>query len=95
VDDVVVEDSNWAIRYLVIQTRAWLLGRRVLLAPQWIHEVRWEDSAVAVDLTRDCIQHAPEYDPHSPITREYEVSLFKHYSREGYWEESPTRQDAA
>jgi hypothetical protein len=89
VDDVVVEDSNWAIRYLVIQTRAWL-GRKVLLAPQWIQEVRWQNSSVAVDLTRDCIKHAPEYDPHSAITREYEVSLFKYYSREGYWQEAPS-----
>lgn len=89
VDEVIFEDSTWAIRYLAVDTRNWLPGKKVLLAPQWIEEVSWERATVIVDLPRARIEQAPEYDAHSPITREYELSLFQHYSREGYWEGQP------
>lgn len=86
IEDALVEDRSWAIRYLMIETRNWLPGKRVLVAPPWISEVSWEKSAVGVDLTRDRIERAPDYDPASPISRDYEIALFQHYSREGYWE---------
>jgi hypothetical protein len=58
--------------------------------------VSWESSAVAVDLSRARIESAPAYDPHSVVSRDYEVRLFKHYSREGYWhEEGAGNQHAA
>jgi hypothetical protein len=62
-----------------------------LIAPAWIQSVSWERSAIMVDLLREAIEHAPEYDPQEGITRAYEISLFKHYSRQGYWR---TAQDA-
>ena len=85
VDDVVLEDKSWVIRYLVVDTGKWLPGKKVLVAPPWIEDVSWERSAVATDLPQAGIKSAPEYDPDSPIARDYEISLFKHYSRQGYW----------
>lgn len=96
VDDLIVEEATWSIRYLVVATGHWLPGKRVLMAPPWIQSVSWERSAVSVDLLRGTIEQAPDYDPHSLITRDYEINLFKHYSREGYWEgEGRPRESAA
>jgi uncharacterized protein YrrD len=98
VEDFIVDDGNWAIRYLVVDTGHWLASRRVLVALQWIEKVSWEQSAVAVDLPKSSIEHAPLYDAETGVTRAYEISLFKHYSREGYWEESAgagTQKNAA
>jgi hypothetical protein len=86
VDDVVVEERSWIIRYLSVDTGKWLPGRKVLIAPQWIQSVSWQESAVTVDLLRNTIRQAPAYDPDSVVSRDYEISLFKHYSREGYWQ---------
>lgn len=33
VEDFIVDDQSWAIRYLVVDTRDWLPGKRVLIAP--------------------------------------------------------------
>jgi hypothetical protein len=33
VDDFIVEDGSWIIRYLVLDTQDWLSGKRVLIAP--------------------------------------------------------------
>ena len=82
--DVVVSDEDWAIRYLVVDTRDWLPGKHVLLPPQWT-KVDWENASVSVELTRDAIKAAPGYDAHAPITREYEAKLYGHYCTQAYW----------
>jgi hypothetical protein len=79
VQDLVVDDQDWMVRYLVADTRHWLPGRRVLLAPAWVRSVNWDETAVRVGLTREAIKSAPPYDPSKAITREYEIELFRHY----------------
>jgi sporulation protein YlmC with PRC-barrel domain len=52
VEDFIVDDDTWIIRYLVINTRNWLPGKKVLVAPQWVDRVSWLGSKVFVDLPR-------------------------------------------
>jgi len=81
-----VEDRAWAIRYLLVATRNWWPGKKVLISPEWIKTVSWADSQVEVDLRRDEIKAAPEYDPSRPFDREYESRLIEHHNRRKYWE---------
>jgi hypothetical protein len=92
IEQFILDDETWAIRYLVADTRNWWAGKRVLLAPSWISWVSWPEARVYVDLDRETVRRGPEYNPASPLTREYEQSLFEHYNREPYWKlthESP------
>ena len=90
VEDFIVEDETWAIRYLVIDTRNWWPGKKVLVSPRWIDRVSWDESKVFVRLSREAIQQAPEYSDALLLTREYEERLHGHYKRPGYWSEVPT-----
>ena len=83
--EFIIDDKDWAIRYLVVDTRNWWPGRHVLMSPQWIERVSWDERKAYVGLSRDTIKDAPEYMHDSVITREYEIELCRHYSREGYW----------
>lgn len=85
VEDFVIDDQTWAIRYLVVNTRNWWPGKKVLISPQWIERVSWDVSKVFVNLTRDAIKQSPEYPESSLLTRDYETRLHGHYNREGYW----------
>jgi hypothetical protein len=85
VADFIIDDENWAIRYLVVDTQNWWPGKMVLISPQWIERVSWSDSKVFVSLSRQAIKDAPEYTEDSPITRNYETTLHRHYDRKGYW----------
>ncbi len=67
VDDFLVDDRAWAIRYLVVDTRNWWPGKKVVLSPEWIETVSWPDSRVYVDLRTDEIKAAPEYDPDAAL----------------------------
>lgn len=84
VEDFIVDDDTWEIRYLVADTQNWWPGKKVLVAPEWIETVNWIDSKVHIDLTRDAIKSSPEYDPQA-LNRNYEERLHKHYNRRGYW----------
>jgi hypothetical protein len=62
VKGLLVDDETWAIRYLVVSTSNWWLGHDVLVAPQWIKRVSWEEQTVVVDMDRGALQQAPSYD---------------------------------
>lgn len=79
VNDFIVEDKGWKISYLEIDTRNWLPGKHVLIAPSWVRQIVWAEHEVTVDLSREIIQTAPAYDPSELISHEYEVALHKHY----------------
>lgn len=81
VQDFVVDDETWAIRYLLVDTRNWLPGKHVLVSPRWCKRVSWEESKVFVDLTRDAIKNSPEFDPRMPVTLDYEGELHDYYGR--------------
>lgn len=85
VHDFIMDDETWTIRYLVVDTRNWLPGRKVLLAPDWITAVHWAESDVTISLSRDAIRNAPEFDPSVPVNRKYEQSLYDYYGRPVYW----------
>jgi uncharacterized protein YrrD len=86
VDDLIFESPGWHIRYLVVDTRNWLPGRKVLLAPEWkVESFSWSDRTLPVDLTREQIKNSPEFDPSKPIDRDYEVRLHEFYGRRSYW----------
>lgn len=86
VADFVIDENNFKLCYLEIDTRNWWPGKHVLLNPAWIAKIDWPRKSVFVDLCRDDIRSAPEYDPKSVIGRDYEIRLFEHYARRKYWE---------
>lgn len=79
VEDFILEEPGWAIRYLEVDTRNWLPGKHVLIDPTWIDRVDWEKREVAVALKRVAIETAPPYDPAKIISHDYQVALYKHY----------------
>jgi hypothetical protein len=95
VEDFIIDDDTWAIRYLVIDTRNWWPGKKVLLAPHWIEDLNWGGSKVFVNLSRAKIRQSPEYTQTSVLTRDYETSLHRHYDRQGYWMDEPARKSVA
>jgi len=81
VEDFIVDDSDWSIAYVLVDTHRWLAGKQVLVAPAWIQAVDWSGRCITVDLDRDAIEGAPAYDPSRLITRDYEADLFAHFGK--------------
>jgi hypothetical protein len=81
VEDFIVNDDNWIIRYLVIDTAPLWFGKKVLIAPQWVSNVDWTNRQVDVAFSEAEIKAAPEWDGDLPIDPEYDRVLFIHYGQ--------------
>lgn len=77
--DFVIHQEDWSIRYLVADTRKWLPGRKVLLAPCWVQALHWSEREIVIDMERETLRTAPQYDGPRMIDTSYEVHLYQHY----------------
>jgi hypothetical protein len=89
VEDFIIDSETWAVRYLVVNTRNWIPGKKVLLSPEWIERISWDDSKVFVNLDRETIKDSPEYTDDTLLSRNYEEQLHQYYNRRGYWKKEP------
>jgi hypothetical protein len=85
VHGLLVDERCWAIRYIIVKTSNWWFGHQVLIAPQWITGVRWDDKKVSLSLTRDAVKRSPPYSPGRRVGRKEEARLYDHYDKPGYW----------
>lgn len=65
--------------YLVVDTGTWIFGKKVLLPAGLVAAVHREDGKVFVELTKDEIKDAPEYDADTGFTEPYRDSLQSYY----------------
>lgn len=91
VQGMLVDEDTWALRYLVVDTANWWGGHRVLISPNWIDAISWEDAKVSVNLDREAIKASPGFDSTAELNRQYELALHHHYQQSAYWENEPTR----
>lgn len=86
IEDFIIDDELWTIRYLIIDTRKWWKGKKVLISPDWIDSISWIEGDVKVCLNQEEIKLSPEYTDDKLITRDFESEIYKHYNRQCYWE---------
>jgi hypothetical protein len=91
VEDFIVDDETWEVRYLVIDTSNWWFGKKVLLAPHWASRISWEEMKVYVDMSRQAVKNSPEWDATAAVNREYEARLYDYYGRPVYWDSEDRR----
>lgn len=75
-----IDEESWAICYLIIDTKNWWEGKKVLISPHWIDRISWDELKVYVNLSQESIKQSPEYSEESPATRGYEELLHRHYT---------------
>lgn len=81
VSDLIFDEETWAIAFLVVEAGSWFHTRLVLLKPEWIEAISWEDRHVTVGVNRAVIGESPEFLPAFPLSAEYTEELLKHYRR--------------
>jgi uncharacterized protein YceK len=85
VKDFYFDDEKWAIRYVVVDTGAWLPGRQVLLSPHAFGSLQQVGKDLVVNLTRKQIEGGPSIDSHKPVSRQYEEEYYRYYGWPYYW----------
>jgi hypothetical protein len=85
VKDFYFDDEAWVVRYLVVDTSAWLGGRRVLISPYAISQPGWDGTVLPAAITKEQIKNSPGIDTEEPVSRQYEKSYLGYYGYPYYW----------
>lgn len=77
-DQFYLDVNRWMVRYLVVDTGAWLPRRKVLVPVIAVQTLdQW--GVFHLTLTRSQIRHCPPVDPTQPISRAAEQAYIHHY----------------
>jgi hypothetical protein len=85
IEDLLVEDGSWTVRWLVIDTRNWWPGKKVLVAPDWAQSISWHERKIIVGCSRSQVEHSPEFHADMTVDRQYEERLSEYYGKRPYW----------
>ncbi len=84
VENFLIDEAGWHIRYLVIATRNWWPGKHVRLAPYAVDAVDWSQKRIVLNVTREQVKSSPEWDPATAANELAEQVLHRHYGWPGY-----------
>jgi len=90
VEDFLIEDRDWSVHFLVVGTRNWWPGKKVLIAPEWIAKVDWASRMVTLRVNRQTIQDSPAYDRDSPVDHQYAAMIHAYYAKASESHSLPT-----
>ena len=79
VEDFLVEDADWSIHYLVVDTKNWWPGKKVLISPRLAREIDWTDRLVNLDVDRQKVKDSPPYDASTTVDWAYENHFHNYY----------------
>jgi hypothetical protein len=70
-----IEDEEWTIRYLLVNTSNWWHGRHVLIEPALVKDIDWGARAVSLDMTRYKIKISQPWATTGKIDQDYEALI--------------------
>ena len=79
VEDFLLEEADWSIRYLVVDTKNWWPAKKVLVSPWSALEIDWSESLVNLNVDRQRVKDSPAYDPATTVDRAYERHFHNYY----------------
>jgi hypothetical protein len=83
VEDFLVDDAGWSIRYLVVDTRNWWPGEQMLISPRTVREIDLADRSIHLNINRHRVKAGRVYDPSRMADRADEDLTVKYYRRRG------------
>jgi len=79
VEDMFVEDADWSIHYLLVDTKNWWPGKKVLISPRSTQTIDWSRKLVNLNVDREKVRNSPAYDPATAIDRPYDRHFHNYY----------------
>ncbi|MBU2492621.1 MAG: PRC-barrel domain-containing protein [Bacteroidetes bacterium] len=81
VENFIIDDENWDIKYLILDTRKWMHwlpgGEYILITPGLIDKIDWAASNVYIKLDKETIKNAPVYETKKQIDNKFEYKLYE------------------
>ncbi len=81
VEDFILDDSAWNVRYVLIHTGHLFTNKKVLFSPTWISRFSCHERKIDMSLLRNDIMHSPAFSGVDKVEPEYEKNLYDHYRK--------------
>ncbi len=85
VSDLLFDDTNWQIRWMVVDTGNWLSGRKVLLTPMYLEQLDPKRHEFKFELTMQQVKDSPDVATDLPVSRQIETDIYEYYGWSPYW----------
>jgi hypothetical protein len=79
IDDFIVDDSDWSIKYLIINLRNSLNNEFVLITPELLQQIDYGATKIFSSISQEQLENAPRYKPGMPITADFEKKVYNYY----------------
>ncbi|WP_054635235.1 PRC-barrel domain-containing protein [Thalassobacillus sp. C254] len=86
VSNLLIEDKTWKVRYMVVSSSKMFSSKEVLLSTDWVNEVDWVNGDIHMNVNKEEIEQAPDYETGNPVERSFEEDLYSHFKKENYWD---------
>lgn len=77
--DIITQDEDWNVLYLVVDTGGLLSGKKVLVSPNWVEQIDEMDSRIDVNLSSETVKDSPEFRDIEDLTDDYQNTLHDYY----------------
>lgn len=81
VEDMLVEEADWTIHYLVVDTKNWWSGKRVLVSPRSARDISWTGRTVDINVNQEAVRSSPAYEATTKVDRDYEQKFNSYYDK--------------
>jgi len=79
IDGFLIDDTDWTIHFLTVDTKNWWPGKHVLISPRSAQDIQWAEDLVNLDIDRQTVMDSPAYDPSVPVDAAFEARMARHY----------------
>lgn len=87
VEDFIADDSDWLIRFMIIDAQKQLNGKRVLVAPEAISWISWKQKHLSVDIDKEKLAGCPDFNMMLPLVDDDKSMLFEQYECRRFWKD--------
>lgn len=77
--DLILEDTDWNIYFLIVDTSNWWIGQKVLISPRLALDIRWAEQLIYLDVDRKEVMDSPPFKPVWPVDPAYEKRMTWNY----------------
>ena len=85
VHDVLFDDFDWKVRWLVVDTGSWLRERKVLIHPTAVIGTDHHLRRLQVNLTKAQVEGSLDIDQDLPVSRQLDHMLSEYYALDPMW----------
>lgn len=84
-EDMIVNDDDWSVNYLVINTKRNFNGKKILISPESVDWVSWRKKHVSIDLEKEKLSGCPNFNMVLPLNNEQQPLLRNKYECSHFW----------